>query len=179
MWSRSQAWPPRGRAPCRPRQRDWRLFDVSVRAETLSRLVQPIREYLPEVSTALLVPDTRQALARAIQLQAVTDDGGASLDLLATVAAGEPGVVAQLNTLALDEWRPATLWQQPTIGVQAPATASASRQRSEPAGLIEERAHLAAEHGCAGTGKPEPRLERSGLPRASATTRRRRAAGRP
>ena len=53
-------------------QRDWRLFDVSVRAAALGRLAQPIREYLPEVSTALLVPDTRQALARAIQLQAVS-----------------------------------------------------------------------------------------------------------
>ncbi len=96
-------------------QRDWQLFDVSVRAETLGRLAQPIREYLPEVSTALLVSDTRQALARAIQLQAVADDGGASLDLLATVAADEPSVIAQLNALALDEWRPATVWQQPTI----------------------------------------------------------------
>ncbi len=125
-------------------QRDWQLFGVSARAGTLSRLAQPIREYLPEVSTALLVPDTRQALARAVQLQSVTDDAslhnpishsdvvqaGASPDLLATVAADEPSVVAQLNALALDEWRPATVWQQPTI----------TRLRNETAGPVQDRA---------------------------------------
>ena len=137
---RSVAAPGPGAVPAE--QRDWRLFDVSVCAETLGRLVQPIREYLPEVSTALLVHDTRQALARAVQLQAVTDDAGTAPDLLATAAADDPSVVAQLNALALDEWRPATVWQRPTVGVQAPATASASasRQRSEPAGLIKDRA---------------------------------------
>ena len=137
---RSVAAPGPGAVPAE--HRDWRLFDVSVRAETLSRLVQPIREYLPEVSTALLVHDTRQALARAVQLQAVTDDAGTAPDLLATAAADDPSVVAQLNALALDEWRPATVWQRPTVGVQAPApaSASASRQRSKPAGLIKDRA---------------------------------------
>ena len=137
---RSVAAPGPGAVPAE--QRDWRLFDVSVCAETLGRLVQPIREYLPEVSTALLVHDTRQALARAVQLQAVTDDAGTAPDLLATAAADDPSVVAQLNALALDEWRPATVWQRPTVGVQAPApaSASASRQRSEPAGLIKDRA---------------------------------------
>ncbi len=135
---RSVAVPGPGAVPAE--QRDWQLFDVSVRAETLGRLVQPIREYLPEVSTVLLVPDTRPALARAVQLQAVADDASTALDLLATVAADEPSVVAQLNALVLDEWRPATVWQQPTIGVGALATAPAPRQQSEPAGPLEERA---------------------------------------
>ena len=111
-------------------QRDWRRFDVSVRAETLGRLAQPIREYLPEVGTALIVPDTRQALARAVQLHAITDDADSAPDLLATVAAGEPSVTAQLNALALDEWRPTTVWQPPTI----------THLRSEPPGPIKDRA---------------------------------------
>lgn len=111
-------------------QRDWRRFDVSVRAETLGRLAQPIREYLPEVSTALLVPDTRQALARAVQLHAITDDADTVPDLLATIAADEPSVVAQLNALALDEWRPTTVWQSPTT----------THLRNEPPGPIKDRA---------------------------------------
>ena len=125
---RSVAAPGPGAVPTE--QRDWRRFDVSVRAAALGRLAQPIREYLPEVSTALLVPDTRQALARAIQLQAVADDADTAPDLLTTIAAGEPSVVAQLNALSLDEWRPATVWQPPTT----------TPLRSEPAGPIQDRA---------------------------------------
>ena len=125
---RSVAAPGPGAVPAE--QRDWRRFDVSVRAETLGRLAQPIREYLPEVSTALLVPDTRQALARAVQLQAGADDDGTLPDLLATVAAGEPSITAQLNTLALDEWRPTTVWQPPTI----------THLRNKPAGPLQDRA---------------------------------------
>ncbi len=111
-------------------QRDWRRFDVSVRAETLVRLAQPIREYLPEVGTALIVPDTRQALARAVQLHAITDDADTVPDLLATVAADEPSIAAQLNALALDEWRPTTVWQPPTI----------THLRNKPAGPLQDRA---------------------------------------
>ena len=125
---RSVAAPGPGAVPAE--HRDWRRFDVSVRAGNLGRLVQPIREYLPEVSTALLVRDTRLALARAVQLHAITDDADTAPDLLATVAAGEPSVVAPLDALALDEWRPATVWQPPTI----------THLRSEPAGPIQDRA---------------------------------------
>ena len=125
---RSVAAPGPGAVPAE--QRDWRRFDVSVRAERLGRLAQPICEYLPEVSTALLVPDTRQALARAVQLQAVADDDGTLPDLLATVAAGEPSIAAQLNALALDEWRPTTVWQSPTI----------THLRNKPAGPLQDRA---------------------------------------
>ena len=124
---RSVAAPGPGAVPAE--QRDWRRFDVSVRAERLGRLAQPIHEYLPEVSTVLLVPDTRQALARAVQLQAVADDGGTLPDLLATVAAGEPSTAAQLNALALDEWRPTTVWQSPTT----------TPLRNKPAGSLQDR----------------------------------------
>ncbi|MAG36967.1 MAG: hypothetical protein CL878_12090, partial [Dehalococcoidia bacterium] len=103
-------------------QRDWLLFDASVRAEALSRLSRPVHDYLPEVSTALCIPDTRQALARAVQLQSATH-------LLAIVADDETAVVAQLNTIALDEGRAATVWQQPAI----------TRSRSETASPVEGR----------------------------------------
>ena len=145
---RSVAAPGPGAVPTE--QRDWRRFDVSVRAETLGRLAQPIREYLPEVSTALLVPDTRQALARAVQLQAVADDAGTLPDLLATVAAGEPSIHRAAQ-------RAGARRVAPDNRVAVTHDHALAEQAGRPA---PGPGALAAEHGRVGAGGAEPRLER-------------------
>ena len=129
-WSRSGAWPPRERAPCRPSSgiggastyRSARKRSAGWRSRSASTCRRSARHCSsPTLGRRWLAPCSCK---RLLTMSAWPPD------LLATVAAGEPSTVAQLNALALDEWRPPTVWQQPTI----------TGSPNEPAGPSEDRA---------------------------------------
>ena len=84
-------------------QRDWRLFDASVRGEVIARRAQSVRDLFPDAPVAVLAPARRRTLARVAHV-------GEAADLLVFVTEDAPAVPAQLTTLALDESRPSTVW---------------------------------------------------------------------